>query len=441
MDYLAAAASLLLVSMGIAGCEDGRVRGPKVGVRVVHAAPTTGEIAFRREEREEASLSYAQASGELLFDADRYDFNVDVAETATGTSARRVTFSQELVGDNEYLFVLTEVAGLVQPMIFEKPVFESTSDAEVTAVHAASSVGSVDVYLEPPGADLTTAVPLGAVAFGGVLDPATRPAGDYRLTLTESGAASNVMLSSGTVPLGAGGSVAFVIVDGTAESTAPFAVVPAGTIASLLVDRSTQSAFQVVNAAADTAARDVFVDGDFTSPALAALEFATPSPATPIAAGAREISVTPAGNPGVVEVEHEFTAARGLIYTLLIAGEPGGLSVGSAANQAREIAGIARIRFMNGASQVTPLDIFLVPPDTDVTNRPPLFTLQAAGISQRIGATPDDYELVLRDADTDAIVAGPEPLTLAEGVFTILAVNGATPGTVDIVLLDDTASP
>jgi len=142
-----------------------------------------------------------------------------------------------------------------------------------------------------------------------------------------------------------------------------------------------------------------------------------------------------------VEVEHEFTAARGLIYTLLIAGEPGGLSVGSAANQAREIAGIARIRFMNGASQVTPLDIFLVPPDTDVTNRPPLFTLQAAGISQRIGATPDDYELVLRDADTDAIVAGPEPLTLTEGVFTILAVNGATPGTVDIVLLDDTASP
>ena len=435
--YLAAA-SLLLASIGIAGCEDGRERGPKVGVRVVHAAPTTSEITFRREGREEASLGYGQASGELLFDADQYDFNVDVAETASGGVERRATFSETLAGDNEYLFVLTEVAGLVQPIVLEKPAFDSTTDTEITALHAGTTLGAMDVYLEPPDADLTTATPLGAIAFGEALDTSTRPSGDYRLTLTESGAAGNVLLSSPAVTLAAGASVAFVVVDGTADSTTPLVVVPVGAGSGFLADTSTGSTFQVVNAAADMAARDVFVDEDFTSAPIAELEFGALSTVEPIAPGAKVFSVTPAGNPGVVEVEHELSATRGSPYTLLIAGEPGELSIASATTQGRIIAGIARLRFMNGASQVSPLAFYLVPPETDVTNLSPLVSLDAPGISQRMGATLHEYDLVFRDADTGAIVGGPERLTLTkEGAFTILAVNGSTPGTVDFVLLDE----
>jgi hypothetical protein len=54
---------------------------------------------------------------------------------------------------------------------------------------------------------------------------------------------------------------------------------------------------------------------------------------------------------------------------------------------------------------------------------------------------PDSYDLYFRDAstvDTNAIVAGPIPITLASsGVYSILLTNGADTTKVDVTLFDD----
>ena len=50
---------------------------------------------------------------------------------------------------------------------------------------------------------------------------------------------------------------------------------------------------------------------------------------------------------------------------------------------------------------------------------------------------PGDYELILREFQTGAIVAGPLPLTIeARGIYEILAVNAPDGSTADVVLLD-----
>jgi hypothetical protein len=51
---------------------------------------------------------------------------------------------------------------------------------------------------------------------------------------------------------------------------------------------------------------------------------------------------------------------------------------------------------------------------------------------------PGDYDLYARQFTTDEVVAGPIPVTLAgDGVYGVLAVNGPTRTTAEIVLLDD----
>src|SRR5690606_840940 len=121
----------------------------------------------------------------------------------------------------------------------------------------------------------------------------------------------------------------------------------------------------------------------------------------------------------------------------LIAGEPGDVSVISTIDERRRIPDRARIAFMNGATQFEPLEVFLVPPGTDVSNFSSAVVLDVPGMSTRISVQPGEYEILLRDSDTNVVVAGPAPVTVdGGGLYTVLAVNG-DPGTVDLVYLED----
>jgi hypothetical protein len=103
----------------------------------------------------------------------------------------------------------------------------------------------------------------------------------------------------------------------------------------------------------------------------------------------------------------------------------------------RRVTSEARVRFMNGSSQHTPLHYFLLLPGTDIAGREPIVSLATPGISQRVALPPGNYELTLVDSNTGTVVDGPQPINLGAGIFTILAVNGATAGTANTVLLED----
>ncbi|HEX7081301.1 MAG TPA: DUF4397 domain-containing protein [Gammaproteobacteria bacterium] len=428
---------LLPLAGALAGCDDGgRVRPPRVNVHVVHVAPTTSEIDFLREERSEATVDYREVSGTLTFDADQYDFNIEVQDPASSTPKRIRSFSHVLVEDTAYLFVLTEADGQVEPIIVEKAPFSSSTDAEIVAVHGAPSFGNLDVYVEPEGSDFSVATPIGTLAFGETLEPVTRAADDYQVILTEAGNPANVLLTSDPVTLEAGQSVAFVVADGTSE-IAPLSVVSVGTDERVLLDANVQSGFVLINAAADQAARDAYLDDDFTAPAVPALPFGAVSAVTIVPPGETKLTITPVGDTGALELEETFNAVPGRVSTVLLAGEPGDLSIDVRSDEDRFIAGEGLVRFMNGASQFTPLEFFLVPPGTDITDLGSLFEIDAPGISARGPfPVPEDYELLIRDSDTETIVAGPTEVSLTEGLYTILAVNGETSGTVDVRLLE-----
>src|SRR5690606_21625017 len=103
----------------------------------------------------------------------------------------------------------------------------------------------------------------------------------------------------------------------------------------------------------------------------------------------------------------------------------------------RRIAGQARISLMNAASQEDVIEYFIVPPGTDISNLSSTLVLDAPGITSRVGVAPGDYELTARARD-GSILAGPVPVTVSDsGMYTVLTVNGAAPGTVDFVYYED----
>jgi|GEM_PF-2125776 len=432
----AAMAAWLLVASAITGCESGRERPPGVAVRVLHAAPARGTLNFLREQRNEMQLDYRQASGVFVWDSDEYDFNVQAIDANGATATLLGGFTQELVPDRQYFFAITEAAGQFRPIIVEKAPFTGTS-AEIVAVHAAPSIGPVSVYIEPDGVVPSAVAPLGTIAFGEIIEPATREPGTYRVSLTEAGNPANVLMTSALVTLDQRQSYTFAILDPADDSIPDVAVAFVGPDPTLLFDQSTESTLTVINAAADGLPRDVFVDDDFSAPVLAAIPPLIRSEQIEVAAGSRKLSVTPAGNTGTVEAETTQTLARSRHNLALIGGDPGELKVEFSLDERRRITDHARIMFLNGATQYEYLEYFLVPPGTDVSNLSSTIILDAPSIGSRLAFPPGDYDLVVREYEGN-VLAGPVPVSLAgSGIYSILTTNGAVAGTVDLVYFED----
>lgn len=427
-----------LLVAALAGCSEGRKPPPKTTVTVVNAAPTQGAISFLREQHVEATLNYREASSPLLFDEDQYDFNIETSPPGAASPQLIDSFSQQVVHGTDYLIVLTEAGGSAVHLVLEKPPFSSTSETEARAVHAAPAGQPVDVFITAPDADLAAATPIGSVAFEQATDPLLLAPGDYVLTLTEAGNPANVLFASAPFTLGAGASNAFVITGDGGEGLAPYSVVVAGTGSGQLFDKNAFSGVEIVNAAADGAPRDVYLDADFSAPIAAAIPGNGVTMQLPVAAGTRKLTVTPAGNPGVVEAELSFTATATRRQTALIAGDPGGLKIAGIQDDPRPVVGESKVRFMNGATLFTGLAFFIVQPGVDVLSGTvsPVTTLTPAGLSARFSIPPGTYDVVLGDPSTSTVVAGPQSLTFSDGgLYTILATNGAGSGTANIVPL------
>ena len=105
---------------------------------------------------------------------------------------------------------------------------------------------------------------------------------------------------------------------------------------------------------------------------------------------------------------------------------------------ASSISGQATLRIFNGAGSFFILQVYLVEPGTDITDRPPNLETRSPNVTSRIPLVPGDYELWVRYPVTATVVAGPVDLALADGgVYGILFADGPGDGTVEIVYFDD----
>ena len=203
----------------------------------------------------------------------------------------------------------------------------------------------------------------------------------------------------------------------------------------VLADRSLQAGIRALNAMTSGGALDVTIDSNFTPPLLPAVPVSIPSAFAFFDAGARDLTVSPAGNPGVLEIDEEFTIENGVLGTWFIAGDPGALTATFSQADGRTIAGEARLDIYNGTADA--VDVFVVTAGTDIDTVTPSASAGTLLSTPDVPLALDDLEITLRRTATTTVLAGPLPVTIAtEGNYGILLTD-AVGGGVDITLLDD----
>ena len=432
--------TLMLAAVAAAGCsETGAKRPPPTYLRVLNAAPAYAAIDFYRVKRTEASgLQLGSADG-FTFDSDTYSFSFH-APTPDGQTTMTIASATATLDEaHEYFAIATDDNGTGDLLIVGEPV--RTGSVSLTVVNAAAGQGPFDVYFVAPGTDPATTTPVGSLAYGDDAHADSLAAGDYEVVVTDAGNAAAILFRSASITIGDGTSFLVAIAPEGGRGTVPFAVYGLTTLAGRLVDSTQPSAIRVVNAASDMLNRDLYVDADYTVPYVGDTPFGTVTSYTPIAAGARQLDVTPAGNPSVIEATLSATVEPGRYYTTFIAGNPtDGVQMPTIVEDHRPLAGLAQVRIVNAAHTFAYVDFYVVPPGTDTTTLPPVVSrARDAANTPIVSFTPGDYELVLRDQATDTIVYGPMPLTLTANTVQLLLATDAVGGsTLDVQFVDDT---
>lgn len=436
LRHFVSLASIGFVAM-LTGCDGGREAPAKVNVRVANLAPGFAEVLFQREQTQGGALAFMNAQA-FSYDADTYDFFVNERSLGTNHGGRTWSFAQEMRANQEYTLVLTENAGEIAPVTleYENP---STSDAQIVALHAGGGLPAMDLYLEAPGLGIGGAAPRGTLAERGQIAPRRLAAGEYELWLTAAGNPANVLFTSGTITLANAETAVILVAPEAGRATVPLNVLLLQANPSVLYDRNATAEVRVINGAADGQPRDFVINGQFAPPLFGAIPFGSVTAyATVPVANAQTFNVTPAGNPGVLEIEQALSMPSAQRATLLFAGETGSLLHVVTGDDGRRLINEAKIRFMNAATQFLALDLLVLDPGADPNFFQGDAILAVPGASDYVPRAPGEYDLYLRQSATTTIVAGPTRLNLsAGGIYGILAVNGPDTATASVVLFDD----
>jgi hypothetical protein len=436
--------ALLGAALVLTGCDSGRKAPARTNVRIVNVAPHFVQLGYiRGQQRGVNTLETLAFKGATAhdYDVDTYDFSV-FERTLPNTTPRSWTVTRQLVAGNDYAFLLAEVAGEESTQIVEYPAkIANSTDTQVAAIHTDEGLPPVDVYLEPAGVGIAGATPRGTLAFLAQLAPTTLASGDYELTITAAGDPTTVLFTSATLTLAAGATTVFALVNEGGLGTAAMSVVMLQDNPANLYSTDATAEVRVINAANDGQPRDFAVNSEFAPPLFSAVPYGTmTSYATVPIAGDLAINVTPAGNPGVLEINSTMSTAPGQRYTVIFTGEAGTLSYIIANDDGRRITDEPKLRFFAAASQfATGTEFVFMPPGTaDQTTIAPYALLVSPGVSPFDAVVPGTYDLLLRETVTNTVRAGPIPVTFANGgIYTVLMLNGPDTATANVVFLDD----
>lgn len=300
-----------------------------------------------------SALRFTEASPVATVTAGQHE----AALSTDGTPAGAVlSASFPLVGGRAYSVVaLGRVASLRALLVESPPV--SAERLSVRAVHAAPSVGTVDVLaLGADGVETPVVTDLAFAAASAVLT--LPPAASTLGVDVDRDGRSDLFFSLPALPAG---TTANVYVTEDAQG-AVFALAQLGDGSVVRVDPSTSS-LRVVHLSRNAPAVDVYADG---AKAVSNLAYASATQALTVPSGARQLALTAAGAPlsSAVLTVPGVQLLPGRRYTVVALGDLPNLEVSlleddaSGLNTATDI----RLRITHVATTVTRGDVYAVKP-------------------------------------------------------------------------------
>ena len=198
------------------------------------------------------------------------------------------------------------------------------------------------------------------------------------------------------------------------------------------------SGIRVINAVQDRTAIDAGIDMQLAPPLIENIPFGTVSDLALITDGDHSITITPAGQPGVLEIDSDFDATLDAVGTFVISGSPGALGAVFFNDDFRVIANEAKFRVFNASPLNTSVDVFVLPAGTAPAAENVTAPVNEGDASDNVRLAPGEYNLTIRTAGSSTVLAGPTPITIdAEGYYAILLADPLSGSGVDVIFLYD----
>ena len=464
---------ILLVSVATVGCDssdDDENGASRPVLAAFNAVPDLPDATFLREEEVWSSMTYGVATDFRSVDADQYDVNFEVRLPGDETTScqgdidkddvkdatectRLATLSINLIGDHEYIVALMGTYAATTVRLYDDTphAFDTSTDdgdgadenLQVQFFNWSSKLGTFDVYLEPPGTNLSATQVKAALAPGDEYNGLVN-GGTYVLTLTAVGNPNAPIYTSENFTLNKQTRVGFAILDGTNESTSAVKVSRFRGQGGDLLDRRVKTFMRVSNVAPDAGNFDIYTEENYTAPLITNLALKQTSSyleMDPTVLSGLELDVTPAGNVGVLLTREQTALTKGERATFfLVKTSNGNLDGLKATDTTRRLAPYAQLRLVSSLSQG--LDFYVVPHGNNVYTSSPNETLSGTSIGAANWFEPGSYDVVVARAGTDTFVYGPlEVAMTGGGIYTIVAVPTVQTTRADVLLLDDFVTP
>ncbi len=460
---------VILLVASVVGCSKGKSSSDDSATKPLlaafNAAPDMPDITFLRVEEVWSSMTFGVGTSYRAVDEDTYTIHFDARLPGddTGTCAgdvdkdgvkdsnectRLVTQSVRVLNGHEYLAAILGKSTSLSVTVYDDTphVFSTTSnngtgdtDVQVQFFNWSNTLGSFDVYIEPPGTNLSVTQARATLApgqeFNGMVEQGT-----YVVSLTPVGDPNNPFYLSQTFDVTQRTHVGFAILDGTNESTSNVKVTRFRDQGGDLFDRRAQTFLRVSHVAPNTANVDVYAQESYAVPLYANVALKQTSDYAvidPTMLSPLELDFTPAGNVGVLLDRQQHVISSGARSTVfLVNGSNGAVDQLLAVDSARRLAPFAQLRVVNTVPQS--LDYYVIPHGNNVYTSTVSQTLSAASIGGAQEFAPGDYDVFLMRQGTTTIVYGPQEVTMAGGgLYTIVGVPTADVSRADILQLGD----
>jgi len=473
MRYKVSSVLIAAVLMGfaISGCSKSHGSGNgsvKPLLAAFNAASDMPDVTFLRVEEVWSSMPFASGTAYRSVDPDTYTVNFDSLLPGDATTScqgdvnkngvkdtnectRVATESVNVVNGHEYLAALTGKYGALAVRVYDDTphVFDNiTTDGngvdtnlQVQIFNWSSTLGPVDVYLEPPGTNLSVTQVKATLQpgdeYNGLVD-----SGDYVLTITPVGNPSSPVYTSDNVTLSQQTRVGFGIFDGTSDTTSAVRVTRFRDQGGDLLDRRQPTLLRAANVAPSVGTVDIYAQEDYTHALFSALalnqeaQYVTLDPTW---LAMLELDVTPTGNVGVLLKRDELSFTKGQRTTYFLAQtSTGAFNSLTGVDATRRLAPYAQLRTVNSFG--SSLDFYIIPHGNNVFTSTINESLSTAsvGVSQQFA--PGGFDIIIAKSGTDTFVYGPQQVTLAGGgIYTIAAVPTDQASRANVLMLDDFA--
>ena len=458
---------LVLLAVGVVGCSHSGSNSDttvKPLLAAFNAVPDMPDVTFLRVEEVWSSVAYGVGTSFRSVDADQYTLHFDARLPGddatsclgdvnkngvkdTNECTRVATKDVNVLDGHEYITALVGQYSGLNVTVYDDTahVFSTTSNngtgdtnTQVQFFNWSSKLGTFDVYIAPPGTNLSTTQVKATLApgqeFNGLVEQGT-----YVVTLTPVGDPANPFYLSQNFDVAERTRIGFAILDGTNESTSNVKVSRFRDQGGDLLDRRVQTLMRVSHVAPSTGNVDVYAQENYTAPLFAsvALEQTTSYTLIDPSALSLELDVTPTGNVGVLLEREQLSLSVGSFSTLFLVDAANSTLNGLlAVDTARRIAPFAQLRLVN--TLVQSLDYYVIPHSNNVYTSTPTATLPAASIGASQQLAPGDYDVFLLRSGTSTIVFGPQVVHMSgSGLYTLVGVPTADITRADILPLGD----